>query len=231
MIPKHPAREVIIVFIKFPIAGQVKTRLAASLGVDHALRIYNELVALTFSVVSQWLHHRPEGGGSPSPRSAWIAFTPAELKAECRAWLADSIGTWPTPAEWVPQTEGDLGARLQNAFQEAFTSGFSSVCAIGGDCPGLTAASLEQAFLDLVDHDVVIGPASDGGYYLIGSNTHHPDLFDEIPWSTENTLRVTLNRARHAGLSVTLLPPLDDIDTEADWRRWMAVQDLASSSE
>lgn len=220
-----------MVFVKFPTPGQFKTRLAGSLGDDRTLLIYNELVELTFSAVDEWTRGGPGGIAPPALRSVQIAFTPASLEAECRAWLADALRTWPAPPEWIPQVTGDLGVRLQHVFHESLTTGFSRVCAIGSDCPGLTATFLEQAFLHLVGHDVTIGPTSDGGYYLIGLNSHRPELFAEIPWSTENTLNVTLDRAQHAGLSVALLPPLDDIDTEADWRRWQAGQDRATSLE
>ena len=120
----------------------------------------------------------------------------------------------------VPQGAGDLGERLTRVIDDGFGDGATAVVVIGTDCPALTAAMLNDAFAALEHADVVIGPARDGGYYLIGLGAPHAELFADIPWSTPDVLAMTIDAAERGGLRVRLLPPLSDIDTAADWRTW-----------
>ncbi len=132
-----------------------------------------------------------------------------------RTWLGPS-------AELRSQCGGGLGDRMAAAIAEAIEGGAERVVVIGTDCPEVDATVVQDAFERLESADVVLGPATDGGYYLIGMSTLQASLFAQIPWSTADTLRVTLERARESGLSIALLEKRSDIDTADDWRHWLA---------
>jgi hypothetical protein len=117
---------------------------------------------------------------------------------------------------YTAQSDGDLGRRLLAAFTAARDAGIGRAVMVGTDCPELQAAHLEQALQALGDHDLVLGPAADGGYYLIGARRPCPGLFRDMPWSTDRVLALTLARARDAGLRVRLLDLLRDLDTADD---------------
>lgn len=115
------------------------------------------------------------------------------------------------------QTGTDIGKRMHNAISQEFTDPkFDKVCLIGSDCPGIKANLIDQAFESLKDVDVVIGPASDGGYYLIGMTKPHPALFSEINWSTSSVLSSTIKNCQQLGLSYHLLEELSDLDQVQD---------------
>ncbi|WP_262892577.1 TIGR04282 family arsenosugar biosynthesis glycosyltransferase [Hymenobacter qilianensis] len=116
---------------------------------------------------------------------------------------------------------------MQHAFTQAFAVGATSVVIIGTDCPGLTTALLSQAFERLATHDVVVGPAADGGYYLLGMNTLHPALFQQKAWSTASVLHDTLADAARLGLQVARLPTMHDVDTADDLAVWRAAENQA----
>ncbi len=125
---------------------------------------------------------------------------------------------WPSPPfEKYTQVGEDLGSRMKNAFQFAFERGAKRVIIIGSDCPGITTELLQTALTALLDHEVVVGPALDGGYYLLGMQDFYPSLFDEIAWSTEQVAAQTLAAAQQLGLSVAQLPALSDVDYLEDW--------------
>jgi len=195
----------LLVFARVPALGRVKSRLAAGVGAGAALGVYLELLAHTRAVV----------------RAAGVPAT---------VWLADVAGPVPTPAEtaeWpaLParaQPAGDLGARMSTAFAAAFAAGCARVAIIGTDCPGLHADHLAQAFALLEAHDVVLGPAADGGYYLLGLRQPQPALFRHQQWSTASVLADTLAAAARLGLRVALLPELHDVDNAADLAAWRA---------
>jgi uncharacterized protein len=190
----------LLVFLKVPRAGTVKTRLAATLGDPGALEAYRRLLAATLERIS-------------SVPSVEIRFSPDDAGDEAATLLRPG---WTA----VPQGEGDLGQRLSRAFDDAFREGFRRVLVIGSDCPDVTAADMESAREALDAADVVLGPAADGGYWLLGVRRPCPFLFREIPWSTAGVLEETRRRAEAAGLDVTLLRTLSDVDTVDDWIRW-----------
>ena len=132
-----------------------------------------------------------------------------------REWLGPGVAL-------RPQSGGDLGARMAAAIADAISGGAERVVVIGTDCPDVTPDVVAAAFTRLGAADVVLGPASDGGYYLIGMSRPHRVLFEGVPWSSATTLRATLARARAGGLSVALLDERRDIDTAEDWRAWLA---------
>lgn len=190
----------ILLFLKAPVPGTVKTRLARSLGNEKAAEIFKTLVE----------HQRRE---LPAGWPVEVHFAPADARVEIEDWLGRSY-------HLEPQPSGDLGTRMLAGFQSAFTRGASSVIAIGGDCPGLTASHFFKT-KELLDSgkDVVFGPASDGGYYLIAMRKVHPELFDGIHWSTAEVLRQSLETSQNANLSTALLPVESDVDELEDWEK------------
>jgi uncharacterized protein len=210
-----PALPVLVVFARAPERGRVKTRLAAAIGDDAALACYRALGAAVVDAL------RPPV--APDGRRAWrtiVAHTPADAAPALAAWL--------TPAHdglaYEPQADGDLGARMRAAAERAAAGGADRVVVVGTDCPDVDAATVAAALDALGRADVVLGPALDGGYYLVGIRAPVARacaaLFDGVPWSAPDTLAVSLARAAAAGLTVAQLAPLRDVDTEEDWRWW-----------
>jgi len=191
----------LIVFVKAPRPGAVKTRLAKILGADNACAAYHQLVETLLANIA-------------TVETVELCFTPDEAKHEILPWIR---GSW----QAIAQGGGDLGERLDRAFQGAFANGARRVLIIGSDCPEITISDLESAWSALEFHDVTLGPANDGGYWLIGLRAPQPSLFREMPWSTGTVLRTTLDRCATAGLRVQLLRPLSDVDTEEDWRAFL----------
>lgn len=192
---------ILLLFIRNPRLGQVKTRLARTVGDAEALRIYRILLEKT----------RQAALGVHAER--WLYYTDATEQGD----------GWPeTDFLKKVQHSGDLGERMHHAFWEAFETGTRKALIIGSDCPGLNPEILGQAF-DALDHsDFVLGPTPDGGYYLLGMNQLEASVFQDIAWSTETVCRDTLEKIHTLEKTVTLLPVLSDVDTEEDWLRWIA---------
>ena len=195
-----PARGVIL-FTRAPIVGQVKTRLAADVGDTEALAVHRDLGARALAAAQ-----------GVAACEVTVAFTPAGALEAVRNWLGD--------AALQAQSDGDLGARMHAAITARFAAGARQVVVIGSDCPALDAGGITAAFDALDAADVVFGPATDGGYYLVGLVRPCGPLFAGVPWSAPDTLARSLDRAHALGLRVALLPPLDDVDTAADLARW-----------
>ena len=198
--PAAPTPEKLLVYSRYPVAGQTKTRLIPALGADGAARLQHQLTEQTLNTVAGLLAARPLG--------VEIRYTGGSLD-QMRTWLHDR---WPL----VEQGDGDLGQRLEAGFHAAFAAGCQRVAAIGCDCPSLSAALLARAFSELANHELVLGPARDGGYYLIGLNRPAPPLFSDIPWGSSHVLTDTCRRAEALGLSMAMLPELRDVDRPED---------------
>jgi rSAM/selenodomain-associated transferase 1 len=192
----------LIIFLKAPQVGAVKTRLAAALGAPAATAAYRRMVETLLTGL-----HRLE--------NVELRHTPDDAVRELVDWQRPG---W----RMARQGSGDLGTRLQRAFQESFGAGRQRVVIIGSDCPYVRAADIEEAWNALAMVDVVIGPARDGGYWLIGLRSEQPDLFTDIPWSTDDVLAQTLQRCQAQALAVTELRELVDIDTVEQWREFVA---------
>jgi len=186
-------------FARAPQLGKVKSRLAAETSPAFALAVY------------EWcLREVLERTKSGADRVA-VAYTPADSGAVFAA-LAPH-------AETVAQCEGDLGERLAAFFNWAFASGADRVIVIGTDSPDVPTVRLAEALDALATHDAVMGPADDGGYWLIGLSRMRVELFERIAWGTGAVAEQTRERCREAGLNLHELTPWYDIDSAADWRR------------
>ncbi len=188
-------RPVIVLMLKAPRLGQVKTRLGSALGEAAALEVYRQLAERQVAAL-------------PPNWSGAVHFAPADAEAEMKAWLQ---GRHPA-LHFVAQGAGDLGQRLAAAVAAEFSRGPEGVLVIGGDCPDLDGATLVAAADTLGSCDVVLGPARDGGYYLIGLRQPRPALFSGIAWSTPAVLEETREIARRSGLAIRLLATLEDVD-------------------
>lgn len=204
-------RPTLVLMVKAPTAGAVKTRLASSVGALRATAIYRALVERQLLAV-------------PATWPVVVCFDPPEREAAMRTWL---MSFREAGVVFSAQTTGDLGQRLSAATADAFEAEAEAVILIGGDCPYLTGAILEAAAVTLAATDVVLGPASDGGYYLIGLRRPEPALFSGIAWSSPQVLAQTRARCMAAGLSVREVAELEDVDDEASWRRAVAAGVLA----
>lgn len=195
----------LLVFAREPVLGRVKTRLAAGIGAAAALAVYRELLALTAAAVQL----------AQVPATVWLAEAPAPPADPTRA-----RPEWPGLPWRVQPAADSLGERMAHAFGQAFAGGAGRVVIIGTDCPGLSAEVLRQAFEALRAHDLVVGPADDGGYYLLGLNAPCPALFADKNWSTATVLADTLADAARLHLRVARLPTLHDVDSAADLAAW-----------
>ncbi len=193
-------KEALIVFVRKPELGKVKTRLAATIGDAAALDVYKRLLHHTFEVTQQ------------SPADKFI-FYAGEI-VENDAWQAGCTK--------LLQQEADLGNRMKAAFETVLQKGYEKAVIIGSDCPGLTDVHLEKAFRALDRYDIAIGPARDGGYYLLGMKTMHPQLFGDIAWSTPHVYAKTVSIMERSFLRFHALEMLSDVDEEKDVpRAWL----------
>lgn len=187
-------------FVKNPRPGEVKTRLAAGLGDDRAAAIY---AAFLVDLIERF---RTTGD------ERLLCITPADTACQqyFGAVSGDCYGLWPQP-------DGCLGGRMASFFQERLRSPADSVVLIGSDSPTLPREFVDRAF-DLLEHsDCVFGPATDGGYYLVGQRARFRDLFADIAFSKGDVLRHTVQRVIALGASMALLPPWYDVDDVFDW--------------
>jgi rSAM/selenodomain-associated transferase 1 len=185
----------IIIFIKNPVLGKVKTRLAATVGDAKALKIYLLLISHTLQEVEN------------TEADKYIFFSDA---------VVDEIGSNMLPYYKMVQHGKDLGKRMLNAFATVFAKGYKKVIIIGTDCPGINSALLNSAFKKLDETQIVFGPATDGGYYLAGMTKLVTDLFSNIPWSTANVLNESQSICKRQNKIFSLLQELSDVDVEAD---------------
>lgn len=202
--------DTVIVFLKNLTFGKVKTRLAATIGDQQALEVYRGLVTHTLKQV-----YRPEHDTLLYFSDSLHHDLPV-IESQCSLRL---------------QKGNDLGERMANAFKEVFGSSVDKALIIGTDCPGLDSCIIDEAFHALDTHQVVIGPATDGGYYLLGMTNFHECLFEEIPWSTSKVLELTLHKCVMHKLSYNLLKELSDIDNENDLNKWSELQKVNLSRE
>ncbi|MDT8272122.1 MAG: TIGR04283 family arsenosugar biosynthesis glycosyltransferase [Desulfomonilia bacterium] len=194
----------LIIFTRYPVSGTTKTRLIPALGAQGAADLQREMtlrilamartLGLKHGILVE-IHH--EGGTQSQMEKAFgHDFT------------------------YVLQESGDIGKKMERAFEKAFEKGMEQVVLIGSDCPGITGEHLMQAFSCLDVTDAVFGPAHDGGYYLMGLKQRSPMMFRNIPWGSDEVLSTTLESAHSLGLSARMLEPLSDVDRPEDLAIW-----------
>jgi rSAM/selenodomain-associated transferase 1/rSAM/selenodomain-associated transferase 2 len=199
---KGSLNESVIIFAKFPEEGEVKTRLAKTIGYEKATTIYKKLAEHSFSEVKKL-----------NTVSRYLFFTNELNREKISKWAGLGFS-------FYPQSNGNLGEKMKTAFSKVFTKGSNKTIIIGSDLPDISKSLISKAFKDLDNNDIIIGPSKDGGYYLLGMNKFYPELFDHISWSTELVLEQTIAQARLLSLKFTLLEELNDIDTIEDLTEW-----------
>jgi uncharacterized protein len=192
----------ILIFARYPVPGEAKTRLIPSLGPEGAARLHRRMTEKAVAMARAAL----VPAGKPDAE-IMICCAGAPIRA-FRAWLGQDL-------HYAKQPSGDIGVRMGRAFRSTLKHS-AAAFAIGTDVPDITPAILAQAFEILRSHDVVLGPAGDGGYYLIGMKRYHPELFSGIEWGTERVWNQTLQIISKLGLKVAKLPMLSDVDRPED---------------
>jgi len=191
----------IILFVKYPEKGKVKTRLSAELGAETTRNLYKCFVSDLIGILEKKRY------------TFKIAFYPSGSDKKIIPWLGQEHS-------YITQKGRDLGERMENAFKEVFLEGFKEVLVVGTDIPDLTPSLIDKALKALKRSDAVIGPCYDGGYYLIGfkKKTFLSDTFKGIQWSTERVFKDTMVVFTKKGYKVHVLPKLRDVDRIEDLR-------------
>lgn len=190
-------KQALIIFVRKPELGKVKTRLAATVGNEKALTIYKELLQHTFNITQ-------------NIQADKFVFYHEQIDVH-DMWRAEGF------SKKLQLNTDNLGEKMEAAFKEIFTAGYTNTLIVGSDCLQLQPQIIETAFKALLENDIVIGPAFDGGYYLLGMNTLHNFIFKNKSWSTAAVLNETLADIKKHDLDVILLPVLTDVDTQEDW--------------
>jgi len=203
------SRKRLILFTRYPEPGTTKTRMIPKLGAEGAAELQRQMTRHIVSRVTEFI--------GLHPTSLEIRFEGGNNKL-MQAWLG-------TGFDYSHQGKGDIGLRMGRALEDGFGNGYETVVIIGSDIPDITGEIMQKAFEGLKKHDLVLGPAGDGGYYLIGMRQTafipaNPRLFDGIQWGTDGVLSQTLAVAKKLGLSYTLLDTLDDVDRPEDLAVW-----------
>jgi rSAM/selenodomain-associated transferase 1 len=203
-IPHSALDNRLIIFTRYPEPGKTKTRLIPALGPEGAADLHRQMTDHTLTWARQLKNN--------SAISLEVRYEGGDERL-VRQWLGPDIPC-------CPQENGDLGERMAHAFQGAFSAGMARIIIVGTDVPGLTGNLTRTAFDALLENDVVLGPAKDGGYYLIGLRKPVPQLFAGIPWGSGEVLPKTLRIAADLNFRVFLLEPLADVDLPEDLGVW-----------
>ncbi len=198
--PVQPADAALIIFAKSPVPGLVKTRLCPPLAPDEAATLHGSLVLDTLERTRHLQGVDRFLACAPSKQHPFFQTLGARQQIEL----------------WEQIPDEDLGKRMDDAFGAAFGRKYTYALMVGSDLPTIDGETIQQAVRALAEHDVVIGPSVDGGYYLIGLKQPTPELFSNIPWSTDQVSLLTQQIANHLGLSMKLLPQQRDLDTIED---------------
>jgi len=212
--PIAPSRQraegALIIFAKAPIPGQVKTRLCPPLSPDEAASLHGSMVLDVLERSRATRREQRKTSATPAAFDRYLACAPSADHVFFKV-LQEREGV-----HLIDQSGEDLGARLDHVSRSAFAKGYRRVVMVGTDSPSLPATIYGEAFTLLSSHDLVLGPALDGGYYLIGLTRPVPELFAGIPWSTDRVCAITRERAERLGLRMALLPTWRDLDTLDD---------------
>jgi rSAM/selenodomain-associated transferase 1 len=189
----------LLIFVKYPEPGKVKTRLARSIGSENAAMLYSNMAESIVYDLSKLIDY-----------AKVIFFDPPEKRNDVMRWLKfDGLS-------FIAQDGNSLGERMSNAFGHAFSLGAGKAVVIGTDCPQITKQTIVKAFEKLEASEAVIGPSHDGGYYLLGLRRLIPELFHDIDWSTNLVFDQTMKRLRRNGIKSECLETLRDLDTVDD---------------
>jgi len=200
--------ELLIVFTRYPDPGKVKTRLIPALGKEGSAALHREMTLHSLQTAKQLARRRSVS---------------LEVHGEgANEYLMGKV--FGDDLCYCRQCPGNLGNRMLSSFRQSFQKKMDKVIIIGTDCPGISVALLEKAFMRLDMYDLILGPANDGGYYLIGMKRVIPALFEDIPWGTKNVLQWTITKAEKMALSLKLLSPLGDVDGPEDLYLWYTLE-------
>ena len=208
-------KERLIVFTRYPRPGTTKTRLIPKLGEKGAADLHRKMTENTLSQVNRL----------PTSRDLTVEIRYEDGDEKLfKNWLG-------TGFDYRPQCSGNLGLRMKRSFEDAFMDGANTAVLIGTDIPNITHEIIQKAFDALKQKNIVLGPAKDGGYYLIGLQRYSqpsaiPDLFTNINWGADDVLDKTLKIAKHSELSFKLLEVLDDVDNPEDLKIWEQLQNI-----
>ncbi len=202
--PNH----LLMVFVRNAELGKVKTRIAKTIGDRKALKIYKELLRHTFETIEPLTCTKAVFFSNNTP---------------------DYINDLNCSHLKFLQNGDDLGEKMKNAFQQGFGNNFQSIIIIGSDNYELTPQIIQKAFDSLKDSDIVIGPAFDGGYYLLGMNKLTSELFENINWSTDSVFNKTIRVIESLGFNYKVLEPLNDVDNIEDVKKYADLLKIANS--
>ncbi len=208
---KSKKKRVLLVFVKDPVPGTVKTRLCPEFSPGQAAALCKAMAEDLLAAHAECEAH-----------DTIVCFSPPESLDRMKAWLGEE-------AALVCQQGDDLGARMRNALKRAFDGEYEQAVMVGSDCPFIGEADIESAFEALDSVDLVIGPSEDGGYYLLGSSSFQAAPFEGINWGSETVLRETMERIEHARLSCRLLGMKYDIDSWVDAERLYSARGEAAT--
>ena len=194
----------LIIFARHPKNGRVKTRLAKTLGAEKATEFYRLCAEHLFQETEKL----------PLEIKRYIYFDGIENEYSVKTWAGADFN-------YAVQADGSLGRRLENAFSIQFSQGAGKVLIVASDVPDISSSIMVEAFRSLDNHEIVIGPCHDGGYYMIGMKKLHRDIFKGIPWSTSQVYVHTLTNINKLDISLCQLRYLHDIDTEEDLNQWL----------
>lgn len=191
-------KNAIIIFVRKPELGKVKTRLAATIGDENALKVYNDLLSHTCSITKDL------------PVDKYAFYNDRETEEDL--WSKNGF-------QRKEQKGNNLGEKMEDAFKVLFNEGYEKIIIIGSDCFELDENLIRKAFEQLEQHEVVIGPTKDGGYYLLGMKKIYPFLFRNKKWSTDSVFIDSLHDIKEHELKCFHLPVLTDVDTEEDYNK------------
>ncbi|HAC63537.1 MAG TPA: hypothetical protein DCF68_08345 [Cyanothece sp. UBA12306] len=197
-------RDRLIIFTRYPEPGKTKTRLIPALGAKGAAQLQRQLTEHTLKQIKPLINVKPLI--NEIDVAIYYTGTSQEIM---KNWLGNNL-------TYCEQAKGDLGQKMQSAFSDSFALEYSRVIIIGIDCIDLNYTIVEQALKSLIENDLVLGKAADGGYYLIGLKQIFSELFQDIPWGTNQVLSISQDIAKKLGLNTCILPTLSDIDRPED---------------
>lgn len=206
-------RQALFMVTRFPRPGRTKTRLIPALGAEGAAQLQRQMTEHLLQKFQPLCHRQG--------LTFEVHFAGGST-AQMLQWLGPQVNL-------KPQCQGDLGRRLSHVFDQGFAAGLERILVVGSDCPAIEAAQILQALERLNSHDVVLGPAEDGGYYLVGLRAAQPALFQGVHWGQDCVLHQTVAIAARRRLAVGLLPPLPDIDRPEDLPLWRGYDRDSSS--